>query len=154
MGVIGLAKYPGSGVVDKVIDIGVDKLKNDYLYEDTNHAEHAGYTTNVATFSAFDHERLVVAQGQLIAAVRVEQSGAALAAEQAEFIRHAEQMLGQPYVDSLRAAANGVSAGPVPVTARQLQEWSGNTPLDDGFTDASSYLDWVLPHDGTALWPH
>jgi hypothetical protein len=154
MSVIGLAKFPGSALVDKVIEKGVNKLKDDYLYKDTNNAVHAGYTTNVATFSAFDHERLVVAEGQLIAAVHVEQSGTTLTADQAEFIRHAEQMLGRPYVESLRVAANGGPAGSVPVTARQLQEWAGNTPLDQGFTDASNFTDLALPHDGTSLWSH
>jgi hypothetical protein len=154
MGVVGLAKFPGSGLVDKAIDKGIDTLKDDFFYQDTNHAEHAGYTTNVADFSAFDHERLVVAEGQLIVAVQVEQSGGALTPEQTEFIRHAEQMLGTSYVDSLRTAANALPATPVPVTARDLQEWAGNTPLDDGFTDASNYTDWILPHDGSSLWPH
>jgi hypothetical protein len=158
MGVIGLAKFPGSGVVDKVIDKGFEKLKTDYLYEDTNHAEHAGYTTNVATFSAFDHERLVVAEAQLIVDIRAEQeakaSGPKLTADQLSYISHAEEMLGTPYVDALRDAANEKPAAPVDVKPRQLQEWSGNTPLEQGFTDVSNYTDLMLPHDGTALWPH
>jgi hypothetical protein len=141
-------------VADKLIDKGVDTLKDDYLYQDTTHAEHAGYTTNVADFSAFDHERLVVAQGQLIAAVHVEQSRGTLTAAQAEFIRHARDMLGRPYIDALRAAANGLPANPVGVTPRQLQEWAGNTPLDDGFTAVSNFTDLILPQDGTSLWSH
>jgi len=154
MNVIGLAAFPGSGVVDQVIEKGFDQLKDHVLYEDTNNAEHAGYTTNVAAFSALDHERLVVAEGQLIVDVRAEQSGAALSADQAEFIQHAEQMLGAPYVDSLRAAANGAISAPSAIDARQLQEWAGTAPLDAGFTDASSYMSWILPRDGSSLWSH
>jgi hypothetical protein len=154
MGVIGLAKFPGSGIVDKLIDKGVDQLKDAYLYRDTNHASQAGYTTNVAGFSAFDHERLVVAEGQLIAAVHVEQAGGTLTADQAAFIRHTTATLGQPYVDALRAAANGLPATPVDVRPRDLQDWAGSTALDDGFTDVSNYTDLMLPQDGTSLWPH
>jgi hypothetical protein len=154
MGVIGLAEFPGSGIVDKVIDKGLDQLKDSYLYEDTNHASGAGYITNIASFSAFDHERLVVAQGQLIAAVHTEQSGDPITTEQAEYIHHTSEMLGQPYVDALRAAANGLPANPVSITPRQLQEWAGSTTLDDGYTDVSNYSDLILPQDGTSLWPH
>ena len=125
MHVVGLAAFPGSGIVDQAIDRGFDQLKDSVLYHDTNNAEHAGYTTNVATFTALDHERLVVAQGQLIVAVRAEQAGAALSADQAEFIRHAEQMLGRPYVDSLRAVASGTSSATTTIDPRQLQEWAG-----------------------------
>ena len=153
MGVIGLAKFPGSGIADKLIDKGVDQLKDDFLYRDTNHASEAGYTTNVAAFSAFDHERLVVAQAHLIAAVRVEQSGGALTVNQAAFIEHATATVGQPYVDALRAAANGLPATPVDVRPRDLQDWAGTTALDD-FTEVSNYTDLILPQDGTSLWPH
>jgi hypothetical protein len=153
MNIIGLADFPGSSVVDTVIDKTFDQLKSNYLYQDTNNAVHAGYTTNVASFSAFDHERIVVAEGQLIAAIHTEQSGGALSADQAEFIDHAEQMLGQPYVDALRVAAQGGVSVPAPVDARSLQEWAGNTPLG-GFTDVSNYTDGILPRDGTSLWPH
>jgi hypothetical protein len=156
MGLIGLAKFPGSGVVDKVIDKGFEALKSDVLYRDTNHAEHAGYTTNVADYSAFDHERLVIAEGQLIVDVRAEQearkSGAPLGDDQVAYIRHAEAMLGTSYVDALRTAANGNVATPVEIKPRQLLEWAGNTPLA-GFTDVSNYSDLVLPQDGTSLWP-
>lgn len=153
MGVIGLAKFPGSGIVDKIVDKGVDKLKEDYLYEDTDHASQAGYTTNVANFTAFDHERVVIAEGHLIAAVHVEQSGGPLSAEQTAFIHHATDVLGSPYVDALRAAANGLPATPVAVRPRDLQDWAGSTNLDD-FTVVSNYSDLILPHDGTSLWPH
>ncbi|MEY2421015.1 MAG: hypothetical protein QOI95_1082 [Acidimicrobiaceae bacterium] len=153
MGVVGLAKFPGSGLVDKAIDKGFDTLKDNVLSRDANNAEHAGYTTNLAEFSAFDHERLVVAEGHLIAAVRAQQSGSTLTKEQADTIAFAEQQLGTPYVDSLRNAANGVVSGPITVTPRQLQEWAGSTLLDD-FTSVSNYTDLILPHDGTALWPH
>lgn len=154
MNVIGLAGFPGSGIVDQAIEKGFEKLKDDVLYQDTTAAEHAGYTTNIAAFSALDHERLVVAEGQLIVDVRAEQSGAVLTADQAEFIRHAEAMLGATYVDSLRNAANGAVGAPAPVDARQLQEWAGNSPLATGFTDASNYTAWILPRDGSSLWPH
>jgi hypothetical protein len=158
MGIIGLAAFPGSGVVDTVIDKGFEKLKTDVLYHDTNHAEAAGVTTNVANYSAFDHERLVIAEGRLIVDVRAEQeaatSGATLSSDQLAYIRHAEEMLGTPYVDALCSAANGHAVAPVAVDSRHLIEWAGNTPLDNGFTDVSNYTDLILPQDGSSLWPH
>jgi hypothetical protein len=159
VGVTGSQLLERDGTVDRAMTAppphrGFGARAHQALYEDTNHASGAGYSTNVASFSAFDHERLVVAQGQLIAAVHTEQSGDPLTTEQAEYIHHASEMLGQPYVDALRAAANGLPANPVSITPRQLQEWAGSTTLDDGYTDVSNYSDLILPQDGTSLWPH
>jgi hypothetical protein len=145
-------KYEIPGPVNVVLERGLDELKSDFLYHDTNNLERTGNQESEATFTAFDHERLVVAQAQLFVALRTETSGQALTAAQQDTIRQAEAKLGQPYVDALRSSAQGASITPPAVDGRLLQEWAGSAPTSNGSLDVIAFTQALLPLDPRGLW--
>lgn len=151
MSVIGL-KLDIPGPVDVLLDRGLDELKNDFLYHETDHLERTGNQDSEATFNAFDHERLVVAQAQLFVALRAEVAGQTLTTDQRATIQQAEAKLGQPYIDALRAGARGEPVTPPAVDGRVLQEWAGSAPTGNGSLDVIAYTQAIMPYDPRGLW--